>query len=208
MSTVPVKQKSQPASEAVVEQHPPHVVKDDMNAKAWQLLTLLVPILLTTWLTYWVSQKENSIKQHIDTQSQIFQQQLQLSEELYKRRFDAYDKLYVQLAELNANLSTDKESGESKENADRATQISQLLTLSKLHMSADIENKSDDAWAAASRQDAATLSDSLEKLKTAMKHELDDWMLEKKLAPASAPAENTSSKPKRSKTNTNPRSAQ
>lgn len=203
MSTAPVEQKSEPASEAVAEEHAPHVVKDDMNSKAWQLLTLLVPILLTTFLAFWVSLKEDSIKQHIDTQSQIFQQQLQLSEELYKRRFDAYDKLYVQLAELNDKLSSDKESGETAANADSAMQISQLITLSKLHMSADIETKSDEAWRAAVHQDAASLSDSLETLKAAMKQELDDWMLEKKLAPASAPAGSTPSKPKRAKANAN-----
>lgn len=203
MSTVPVAHKSEPASEGVVKKRQPHQVKDETNSKAWQLATLLIPIVLTTWLTYWVSQKENSIKQHIDTQSQIFQQQLQLSEELYKRRFDAYEKLYIELAKLNENLSPDKTLGESKANADSATQLSQLLTVSKLHMSANIESKTEDAWIAAAHQDSVTLSDRLEDLRTAMKQELDDWMLEKKLAPASAPAAaNTSSKSKRSKPNT------
>src|ERR1039457_1629225 len=85
----------------VVEEHPHHRVEDAVSSKAWQMTTLFLPILLTTWLTFWVSQKENSIQQHIDTQSQFFSQQLQLSEDLYKRMFDAYEKIYTQLAQNN-----------------------------------------------------------------------------------------------------------
>jgi hypothetical protein len=166
-----------------VEEHRLHAVSEAANSKAWQLATLLVPIVLTTWLTFWVSQKEDNIKQDIDKQSQLFSQQLQLSEELYKRRFDAYEKLYVQLAQLNGKLGPYKNGGaESKINADRAAQLNELFDLNKLHMSRKVENLTGQAWFAAARQDGPLLSGRIEELRAAMKTELDDWMVEKKEA--------------------------
>jgi hypothetical protein len=182
----------------VVEEHPHHRVEDAVSSKAWQMATLFLPILLTTWLTFWVSQKENSIQQHIDTQSQFFSQQLQLSEDLYKRRFDAYEKIYTQLAQINDKLPGEK-SAESKENSDFAVQLGELIYLSKLHMSANVESLAVDAWYAAARQDGPELYKRIELLRTAMKRELDDWMLEKKFAPA-LPAD-APTKPRQPKSN-------
>jgi hypothetical protein len=187
----------------VVEDHRLRQVEDAVSSKAWQIATLLMPILLTTWLTFWVSQKENSIKQHIDTQSQFFQQQLQqqfqLSEDLYKRRFDAYEKIYTQLAQINEKLDSDERTAETKTTADNAAQLSELINLSKLHMSENVESLIWDAFYAASREDGPELAKRIDVLKNAMKKELDDWMLDKKLAPAlmaDAP-----SKPKHPKAN-------
>jgi hypothetical protein len=179
------------------EGHRLRAPSDAVTSKAWQLATLLVPILLTTWLTFWVSQKQDNIEEDINKQSQLFSQQLQLSEELYKRRFDAYDKLYAQLVQLNGRLQTQagEERGSwNKTNADQVTQFSEALNLSKLHMSKKVEDLAVGAWMAGSYQNAPLLSQSIQDLETAMKKELDEWMLGKG-APA---AESKASKPKKS----------
>jgi hypothetical protein len=203
MTAKPIPGRSQPAPETIHEERRPHEVSDAVSSKAWQVATLLMPILLTTWLTFWVSQKEDSIKQQIDGQSQFFsqqlQQQFQLSEDLYKRRFDAYEKIYTQLAQINEKLDSDQRTAETKATADNAAQLSELINLSKLHMSENVESLISDAFYAASREDGPELSKRIDLLKTAMKKELDDWMLDKKLAPAlQADAPSKSKRPKAS----------
>ena len=180
-------------------------VTEAVSSKVWQVATLVIPILLTTWLTFWVSQKEDSIKEHIDTQSQLLQQQLQLSEDLYKRRFDAYEKIYTQLAQINGELPYER-SFETKANTDFAQQLGELIHLSKLHMSANVEALAADAWLSAARQDGPELVNRVELLRTAMKRELDDWMLEKKLAPALAADQPGKSRPAKSSSNPSPTS--
>jgi hypothetical protein len=186
----------EPISRArIVEEHA-KAASDGVSARAWQLGTLLVPILLTSWLTYWVSQKEDGTKQHIDQQSQIFSQQLQLSEELYKRRFDAYEKLYAQLVEINGKLEEQSGIGDfSKINADQVAQFNELMNVSKLHMSPKVDDLTYGAWLAGVRQDGPLLSKNIRELETQMKRELDNWMLAEK---GEVAADAAASKPKKS----------
>jgi hypothetical protein len=173
-----------------------------VSSRTWQLATLLIPILLTTWLTFWASRTEDRIKQDIDKQSQLFTQQLQLSEELYKRRFDSYEKLYAQLVQLNGRLQTQggAERGDwSKINADQVIQFNESLELSKLHMSPKVENLTGQAWLAGARGDGPLLSQRISELEVAMKTELDNWMLEEKGAQA---ADSNAAKPKKAKLQT------
>jgi hypothetical protein len=169
-----------------VEEPRLHAVSDAVTSKAWQLATLLVPILLTTWLTFWVSQKENNIRHDIDNQNQLFSHQLQLSEELYKRRFDTYDKLYAQLVQLNGRL--EKQAGTeraewNKANADQIAQFNELLNLSQLHMGPKVEALMFPAWIAGARGDGPLLAQSIHDLEAAMKKEQDEWMLAEMEAP-------------------------
>lgn len=202
MSTSPAAGASESVPERAVEERRLHAVGNVVTSKAWQLATLLVPIVLTTWLTYWVSQKENNIKQDIDKQSQLFSQQLQLSEELYKRRFDTYDKLYAQLVQLNERL--EKQAGGERGSLDKISaeqfeQFNELLNLSKLHMGPKVEALMFPAWLAGARGDGPQLTQSIHDLEAAMKTELDEWMLAEKEAPAAA---STSGKPKKAKLKT------
>jgi len=202
MSTAPVTQKSESGLEAVVEKHTPHLAKDETNSKLWQFATLLVPILLTTGLTFWISQKQDGIKQDIDKQSQMFSQQLQLSEELYKRRFDTYEKLYAQLVQLNARLTTTAGADPvqwSKANLDQVIQFNQMLDLSRLHMSSKIEDLTADAWQAGAQGDGTQLTQCIRNMEATMKAELDDWMVAKKEA---QPADRAAGKAKKSKVKT------
>lgn len=202
MSTAPAAQKSEPGLEAVVEKHQPQPAKDETNSRLWQFATLLVPILLTTGLTYWVSQKQDSIKQELDKQSQMFSQQLELSEELYKRRFDTYEKLYAELVQLNARLTTAAGADPaqwSKANADQVIQFNQMLDLSRLHMSPKVADLTADAWQAGAQGDGTQLTQTIKDMETAMKYELDEWLVARKevLPAAVAPG-----KPKKSKVKT------
>lgn len=195
MSTSPAVGPSGSVREGAVEEHRLHAVSESVTSKGWQLATLLVPIVLTTWLTFWVSQKQDNIKQAIDEQSQLLSQQLQLSDELYKRRFDAYDKLYVQLVQLNERLQAQGEAEPgnwNKMNADQFVQFNELLDLNKLHMGPKVEPLMFPAWMAAARGDRQLVAQSIHDLEVAMKTELDDVMR----APA---AGGTPSKAKKSK---------
>jgi hypothetical protein len=204
MSTNPAEGSSESVPERGVEEQRLHGVSDAVTSKAWQLATLLVPILLTTWLTFWVSQKETNIRRDIDNQNQLFSHQLQLSEELYKRRFDTYDKLYAQLVQLNGRLEKQAgagaESGDwNKTNADQIAQFNELLNLSQLHMGPKVEALMFPAWIAGARGDGPLLTQSIHDLEAAMKKEQDEWMLAEMEAPAAA---STPSKPKKSKLKT------
>jgi hypothetical protein len=181
--------------------HHAHAISSNVGSKIWQVATLITPILLTTWLTLWTSHSEDRIKQDIDKQSQMFGQQLQLSEELYKRRFDAYEKLYAQLVELNTRLQeqSGSDTGEwGKVNADQATQFNHLLDVSKLHMSRKVQDLSVGAWLASANGDGQLLSQSIHEIEAAMKTELDNWMLEEKGAPGAEPVPAKSRKTKAS----------
>jgi hypothetical protein len=202
MSTRPAAGRSESVPDRGVEEQRLHGVSEVVSSKTWQLATLLVPIVLTTWLTYWVSQKENNIKQHIDDQSQLLSHQMQLSEELYKRRFDAYDKLYGQLVQMNAKLQAQSgaEPGEwNKAFADQVVQFNESLNLSKLHMGPKVEPLMYPAFVAGAHLDGPQLNQSIHDLEAAMKAELDAWMLAEKEAPAAA---STSTTPKKSKLKT------
>jgi hypothetical protein len=132
----------------------------------------------------------------------LFSHQLQLSEELYKRRFDTYDKLYAQLVQLNGRLEKQAgaESGDwNKTNADQIAQFNELLNLSQLHMGPKVEALMFPAWMAGARGDGPLLTQSIHDLEAAMKKELDEWMLAEMEAPAAA---STASKPKKSKLKT------
>jgi hypothetical protein len=204
MTTSPAAGPSESVPERGVEEHRLHVVGDAVTSKAWQLATLLVPIALTTWLTFWVSQKETNIRHDIDNQNQLFSHQLQLSEELYKRRFDTYDKLYAQLVQLNGRLEKQAGAGAksadwNKTNADQIAQFNELLNLSQLHMGPKVEALMFPAWLAGARGDGPQLNQSIHDLEVAMKKEQDEWMLAEMEAPAAA---STASKPKKSKLKT------
>src|SRR5260370_33522462 len=74
------------------------------SSKAWQLATLVVPVILAGWLIYVFSRSEVRVKQELDSRNQQLSGQLTLSTELFKRRFDAYETLYTQLINVNEKL--------------------------------------------------------------------------------------------------------
>ena len=150
-----------------------------MASKAWQLAMLLLPIVLTAWLTYLSSITEGRIKGEIDQRSQMFVGQLQLSEELYKRRFDAYEKLHAQLVELNERLKVQgqlRRGSWNKVYADGVAQFGALHEASKLHLSPEVETCMGNAYFAAVRGDPELVPQRINDVEEAMKNELDDWM--------------------------------
>ncbi|HXZ81829.1 MAG TPA: hypothetical protein VEG30_18015 [Terriglobales bacterium] len=151
-------------------------------SRSWQLIVLLVPILLTTWLSFRTSAMQAVANQQLEKQNQLFSQQLQLSEELYKRRFDAYEKVYTKLVEIDEKLQVrgDAQQAEwNRVNADGITQLNQLLDVNKLHMSDKVKTLAESAWQVGANGDAEQLSQTIAQLETRMKSELDLWMLQK-----------------------------
>src|SRR5208283_5399870 len=74
------------------------------RSRTWELVSLLAPALLAAYLTFLSGRSESRIKQGIESQSAVLSAQLRLNEELYRRRIDTYEKLYVQLKTLETKL--------------------------------------------------------------------------------------------------------
>lgn len=178
----------------------------------WQLATLVVPVLLTGWLTYMSSQTEVKIKKDIDDKSQMLSEKLQLTEELYKRRFDAYEKLFTQLKVLQAklrleNLKTTRDSAHlsaqaehhlaasNRQTADLLAQLDELREMNELHMSPDVEKLMSDAWLLEVRGDPEAVASKISEVEKQMKAELEKQMVGEK---ETQPASNKTGKPGKS----------
>ncbi len=157
------------------------------SSKAWQLATLVVPVILTGWLTYVFSRSEASVKQELDARNQQLSAQLTLSTELFKRRFDAYETLYTQLINVNeklllqeansaANQSKSKNvrkvAATNRQTADLLAQLDKLNQENALHLSDEVFNLMVDAWKAGVEGNSNLLSQKIYEVEERMKKEL------------------------------------
>ena len=173
------------------------------TSKAWQLATLVVPVFLTAWLTFLFSRSQDNIKQEIAAKQQMLSAQLNLTTELFKRRFDAYETLYSQLINLNEKLliqransamaaqlkvATDKRLAASNQQAaDLLSELNKLNEANALHMSDEVSVLMYDAWKAGVDGDTDTLSKKITEVEEQMKKELKTEM-EKNIVPAATAA--------------------
>jgi hypothetical protein len=171
------------------------------TSKAWQLATIVVPVFLTAWLTFAFSRSQDSIKQEIAAKQQMLSAQLNLSTELFKRRFDSYEALYSQLINLNEKLliqransavaahlktTTDKRLAASNQHtADLLSELNKLNGANALHMSDEVSVLMYDAWKAGVDGDTDKLSKKITEVEEQMKKELKTEMEKRNL-----PAEN------------------
>src|SRR5208283_1293787 len=122
------------------------------RSRTWELVSLLAPALLAAYLTFLSGRSESRIKQGIESQSAVLSAQLRLNEELYRRRIDTYEKLYVQLKTLETKLQ-DRTAASgadmaktNRELADLQKDLAQARGMSELHMSNDVSKLMGDAW--------------------------------------------------------------
>ncbi len=167
--------------------------------KAWQLATVVVPVVLTAWLTFVFSRSQDSIRQEIAAKQQMLSAQLSLTTELFKRRFDTYEALYAQLINLNEKLLIQransavtarlKPTGEKRlaasnqQTADLLSELSKLNGENALHMSDEVSVLMYDAWKAGVDGDTDKLSKKITEVEEQMKKELKSEM-EKRALPA------------------------
>jgi hypothetical protein len=163
-----------PVQSATVQ--PPVTINPREISKIWQLITLLAPVLLTAWLTFSFNNTEKKISATMDSQTQRLDSQLRVSEELFKRQVDTYDKLYGQLVSLQAKLQ-DQTTANSKETADLLTELSQARAMNELHMSKTVSEQMREAWRAAV-QHPDTLAVKIAAVEDQMKSELESKMQE------------------------------
>ncbi len=156
------------------------------SSKAWQLATLVVPVILTGWLTYVFSRSEASVKQELDARNQQLSAQLTLSTELFKRRFDAYETLYSQLINVNeklllqeansaANQAKSKNvraAATNRQTADLLARLDKLNQENALHLSDEVFNLMADAWKAGVDGNSDLLSRKIYEVEAQMKKEL------------------------------------
>ena len=162
------------------------------SSKWWQLLKIIGPVLLTGWLTFVSSRSETTIRKDIENQNQILSAQLDLTKDLYKRRFDAYEKLYAQLIILNDKLAQ-LEAGNygrpspntaarlaisNRQMADFLRQLDELRKANGLHMSLDVEKLMGEAWQLGVRGKTEAVRPKIQDVETQMRKELEKQMIQ------------------------------
>jgi len=148
---------------------------------------VILPILVSVWLTYVSSRSEKNVtaridqqallqKQQMDQQKQVFAEQVQLSQDLYKRQFDTYDKLYGQLLILRSTIERRNPGspsvGLNRRLADSLFELDNLRQTNRLHISDPVYKSMGDAWQKGARMNAQDL-DQVEAL---MEKEMKDLM--------------------------------
>jgi len=164
---------------------PAVVIKSGESSRAWQLISLLAPAILAAYLTFLSGRSENRIKQGIESQGAVLSAQLRLNEELYRRRIDTYEKLYVQLKSLEMKVqdrattnSTGDLANANREIADLLKELSQARGMSELHMSDDVSRLMGDAWREGVRGTPESFAAKISVVEKQMKSELESKMQE------------------------------
>ncbi|HYA63825.1 MAG TPA: hypothetical protein VED66_11530 [Candidatus Sulfotelmatobacter sp.] len=175
---------------------------EQSGSKAWQLATLIVPVILTGWLTFIFSRSQARLQQEFEAQNQKLSAQLSLATELFKKRFDAYETLYIELTSLKeklllqeaniaANLSKSKNvktlAATKRQTADLLAQLDKLNQENALHVSDDVSNLMSDAWKAGVDGNSDLLSQKISEVEVQMKKEIKAEM-EKNVVQAKADA--------------------
>ena len=97
---------------------------------------------------------------------------LRVSEELFKRQMDAYDKLYSQLVALQGKLRY-QATANSKQTADLLEELSQARAMNGLYMTEKVSVQMGAAWQDAVRGDENTLTNDIQAVEDQMKSELE-----------------------------------
>ena len=124
----------------------------DLGSKIWQLASLVIPVLLTGWLTFMFSGVQQQVKQAADQQSAILSTRLAMTEDVYKRMLTAYDNTYTQMTLLNDALqnlqpnATDNPAYLNRQAADALTTLNALNKMNKLYMSEEVGKDLGDLW--------------------------------------------------------------
>jgi len=156
------------------------------ESRLWQTATLVIPVLLGAYLT-WVSKgSESRVSEKIDSQNQMLAAHLQLTAELYKRRFDTYDQLHSQLVTLEnklaigpPNAATDAAALATwnRGTADLTAQLDSLRRTNRLHISDDVDKLMASAWQTGARHNRDALAKQLDQVETVMRTELANQMV-------------------------------
>lgn len=169
--------KREEPSVQVAAAQPAVIIKSGESSRMWEMISLLVPALLAAYLTFLSGRSENKIKESIENQTLQLSAQLQLNEELYKRRIDTYDQLYKELKSLDLELQ-DRVTANSAGTSDLLTKFSQARGMNELHMSDDVSKLMLEAWKAGVRGDPEAFATKVSAVEKQMKKELDSKMQE------------------------------
>jgi hypothetical protein len=164
---------NRPEPSVQIARVPPAVVTDSGVApRMWGLASLLTPVLLGGYLTFLSGVSEKRITANVDLRAQTLGSQLRVSEELFKRQMDAYDKLYSQLVALQGKLRY-QATANSKQTADLLEELSQARAMNGLYMTEKVSVQMGAAWQDAVRGDENTLTNDIQAVEDQMKSELE-----------------------------------
>ena len=154
------------------------------SSRTWELVSLLAPALLAAYLTFLSGRSESRIKQGIESQSALLSAQLRLNEELYRRRIDTYEKLYIQLKTLEMKIQDRTTSNgtalanANRELADLQKDLAQAQGMSELHMSDEVSKLMGEAWLEGVRGTPESFAAKISAVEKQMKTELESKMQE------------------------------
>ena len=134
--------------------------RPEKGTKRWQIIMAVIPIVLTSLfgvglsvLGYFIWETQANSQQRIDQTNARLQQsidqtnarqstRLSFTEEFYKRRFTAYDKLYQQVIKLSSELNADNTTGAVLALAE----LNRHSRTERLYLSDSIVHEIDDIW--------------------------------------------------------------
>jgi hypothetical protein len=74
------------------------------SSMGWDVLKVVLPILLTTVLGFWVWYTQSKIQSKVDENSRLLSMRLALTEEFYRRKLDRYEATCKEIARLEESL--------------------------------------------------------------------------------------------------------
>jgi hypothetical protein len=122
------------------------------GSKMWQLASLVIPALLTGWLTFMFWGIEQKVKAVSEKQQAILSTHLAITEDVYKRRLTAYENADTQMTLLEDALqnlqpnATNNPAFLNRQAADALTTLSALNKMNKLYMSEKVGVGVGDLW--------------------------------------------------------------
>src|SRR5260370_7846758 len=153
-------------------------------SKIWQVATLVIPILLTVWLTHVSSSSEDRVKvkidQQMDQQKEVFAEHVQLRQDVYKRRFETYDKLYAQLISLDEAIAQ-LDAGSTpvlwnRHLRNSLVELDSMRRANRLHLSDPVDQSMADAWQRGARKNGTDFNHALTHAQLTTTRQLPDPM--------------------------------
>ena len=123
----------------------------ESDGKGWKITLVALPVVLTALLGvmfgYWGTQATKAIEQKISESNARLESRLTLTQEFYKRRLDAYQKVYATLLALQAAVTEAQFSKQQTAINEALRKIHAYRTDQALYLSTKLRARLDELWA-------------------------------------------------------------
>jgi hypothetical protein len=118
----------------------------ESDGMVWKLALVALPVVLTALLGFWVTQETKAVEQRIAQSNARLEARLSLTEEFYKRRLDAYQKVYATLLALQAAVTEAQFSNQQAAINDALGKIHAYRTDQALYLSSTLRSRLGQLW--------------------------------------------------------------